>query len=210
MRLGFGAAAFALVAISWRLPVWEARLTAPQFPPPLGPLRLTAYGHGVRGDIESVNQLNHYVGMQAFSDSNAPEIALWGPVIVLALAAVVVATLLPPAHLMARLARWGLWLTPVGVLVDIQYRLWQYGQTVQPDAAIRVDPFTPLVVGPTKVLNFTTWAYPGLGLWCVLLAAFLLSFGPKVTLWARARWRNRPIYVSEEEFEAMRGSEVTR
>ncbi len=202
-QLGFGAAAFALVALAWRLPVWEARLTAPQFPPPLGPLRLTAYGHGVVGDVESVNQLNHYVGMQAFSDGNAPEIGLWGPTVLLALAAVAVATLLPRTHIVARLARWALWLVPLGVLVDIQYRLWQYGQSVKPDAAIRVDPFTPLVVGPTKVLNFTTWAYPGLALWCVVLAAFLMSFGPGLWRRGNAWWRRRPIYVSQDEFEAM-------
>ena len=71
-RIVLGLAAAVLVIIAWRLPVWQARLTAPQFPPPLGPLRLTAYGHGVEGDIEQVNQLNHYVGMQAFSDATHP------------------------------------------------------------------------------------------------------------------------------------------
>ena len=202
-RIVIGLAAAVLVIIAWRLPVWQARLSAPQFPPPLGPLRLTAYGHGVEGDIEQVNQLNHYVGMQAFSDADAPEIALWGPVVLLALVAVVLATVLPRTHPLARLGKIGLWLIPIGTLVDIQFRLWQYGQSVQPDAAIRVEPFTPLVVGPTKVLNFTTWAYPGEALWLIALAAFLVTFGPGLTARIQDRWRHRAIYVSDEEYRAL-------
>lgn len=203
LRIVLGLAAAALVILAWRLPVWQARLTAPQFPPPLGPLRLTAYGHGVEGDVESVNQLNHYVGMQAFSNADAPEIALWGPVVLLALGAVALATLLPPQHPVARLAKIGLWLVPIGTLADIQFRLWQYGQSVQPDAAIRVEPFTPLVVGPTKVLNFTTWAYPGEALWLIALAALLVTFGPGLASRIQDRWRRRAVYVSDEEYRAL-------
>lgn len=203
LRIVLGLAAAVLVILAWRLPVWQARLTAPQFPPPLGPLRLTAYGHGVEGDIDQVNQLNHYVGMQAFSNGDAPEIAFWGPVVLLALVAVILATVLPPRHLVARLAKLGLWLIPIGTLIDIQFRLWQYGQSVQPDAAIRLEPFTPLVVGPTKVLNFTTWAYPGEALMMITLAAFLVTFGPGLVSRVREGWRHRPVYVSDEEYEAM-------
>ncbi|MDH4111916.1 MAG: hypothetical protein OEV60_04435 [Actinomycetota bacterium] len=204
LRIALGIVSAILVLLAWRLPVWQARLTAPQFPPPLGPLRLTAYGNGVQGDIDQVNQLNHYVGMQAFSNADAPEIAFWGPVVLLALVAVALATLLPPRHLVARLAKIALWLVPIGTLADIQFRLWQYGQSVQPDAAIRVEPFTPLVVGPTKVLNFTTWAYPGEALWFITLAAFLVTFGPGLAEWAHDRWRRRAVYVSDEEYRELK------
>ncbi len=203
LRIVLGLAAAVLVVLAWRLPVWQARLTAPQFPPPLGPLRLTAYGHGVEGDIEAVNQLNHYVGMQAFSNSDAPEMALWGPTILLALVLIGLATLLPKDRRLTTVAKVGLWLIPLGTLLDVQVRLWQYGQSVQPDAAIRLEPFVPLVVGPTKVLNFTTWAYPGEGLWAIAVAAFLVTFGERLVRWGRDRWTHRPVYVSDEEYEAL-------
>jgi hypothetical protein len=156
------------------LPIWEARLSAPQYPQGLS---LTASAGGVSGDLAEVNELNHYVGMKAFDPSDAPEMKLWGPTIVLGVIAVAVATILPRKHVLARLAVLGLWMIPIGALLDVQFRLYQYGHTVQPDAPIRIEPFTPLVIGPTDVMNFTTWAYPGAALWCLAGAAFLLSAG---------------------------------
>ena len=200
MRIGIGIAAAILVILAWRLPIWEARLSAPQYP--LG-LSLSAGAHGVSGDIEQVNVLNHYVGMAAFDPSDAPETALWVWAILFALGAVAVATALDVRHPLARLARIGLWLVPLGALADVQYRLYQYGQGVQPDATIRLEPFTPLVVGRTHVLNFTTWAFPGGAMWCLFGAAFLISFGARLIRWGRERWATRPIYVDDDvEIEA--------
>ena len=200
LRLVLGLAAVILVGLAWRLPIWEARLTAPQYP---AGLSLTASATGVTGDIDEVNDLNHYVGMQAFETSRAPEMALWAPAIALGLVGVALAVALP-LHLVGKAAKLGLWLIPIGALLDVQYRLYQYGHDVQPDAPIRLDPFTPLVIGPTKVLNFTTWAYPGLAIWCLLLAAFLVTFAPSSLARMREHWRRRPVYVSDEEFEALR------
>ncbi|HEX9888326.1 MAG TPA: NosD domain-containing protein, partial [Nitriliruptorales bacterium] len=76
-------------------------------------------------------------------------------------------------------------LTPLGVLADIQFRLYQYGHDLNPLAALRIDEFTPLVIGPTKVWNFTTWARPGNGLLLIAAAALLLTVAP----WAARRWR---------------------
>jgi copper chaperone NosL len=199
IRIALGLAAAILVILAWRLPIWEARLSAPQYP--LG-LSLTAGGRGVSGDIREINELNHYVGMAAFDPSDAPETVLWGWAILMALVAVVVATVLDVRNPLARLARIGLWLIPLGALADVQYRLHQYGHNVQPDAPIRLDPFTPLVVGPTKVLNFTTWSFPGGAIWCLFGAAFLMSFGAQVIHWGRERWATRPIYVNDEEIPA--------
>lgn len=199
LRIACGIAAAILVVLAWRLPIWEARLTAPQYPQGLS---LTASASGVSGDIDEVNELNHYVGMQAFETSDAPEMALWAPAIGLALIAVALAVSFD-GRLLGRLAKVGLWLVPIGALLDVQYRLYQYGHGVQPDAPIRLDPFIPLVVGPTKVLNFTTWAYPGSAIWCLFGAAFLVTFAPGLVRRAEDRWRHRPVYVSDEEFEVL-------
>lgn len=171
-RIALGLAAVVLVVLAWRLPIWEARMFAPQYPRGLS---LTASASGVTGDIAEINELNHYVGMRAFDTSDAPEMQLWLPTIVLGVIAVAIATMLPRRHVLGRLSRLGIWLIPIGALADVQVRLYQYGHSVQPDSAIRIDPFTPLAVGPTEVLNFTTWAYPGAALWCLFGAAFLLT-----------------------------------
>ena len=171
-RVLVGVAATVLVVAAWRLPIWEARLSAPQYPQGLS---LSAGAGGVSGDIDQIDQLNHYVGIRAFDPADAPEMRLWLPTILFAIVLVAAATLARRGRVLGRLARLGLWSIPIGALIDVQFRLYQYGHSVQPDAPIRIDPFTPLVIGPTKVLNFTTWAFPGAALWCLFAAAFLFS-----------------------------------
>lgn len=201
-RIALGLAAAALVLLSWRLPIWQARLSAPQYPQGLS---LTATGFEVTGDIAEINELNHYVGMKAFDSADAPEMRLWTPTIALALVGVGLSQALPRRHPLGRLARLGLWAIPVGALLDVQFRLYQYGHSVQPDAAIRLEPFTPLVVGPTKVLNFTTWAYPGEALWLLAGAAFLLGFwshAGRAVRWAVAAWKRWGVDEDDVEVEA--------
>ena len=198
VRVALGALAAILVVLSWKLPIWQAHLTAPQYPQGL---RLSASGSGVVGDIREINELNHYVGMAAFTDADAPEIKLWTPVILLGLIGVALGTFLPRKNWLGRLARLGLWMIPIGALLDVQFRLYQYGHGVKPDAAIRLDPFTPLVVGPTHVLNFTTWSFPGPSLWCLFGAAFLVMFGPGLVRRAQLRWVNRGEYEEDDGAE---------
>lgn len=196
IRFALGAAAAVLVVLAWKLPIWQAHLTAPQYPQGL---HLSASGSGVVGDIREINELNHYVGMSAFANSNAPEIKLWTPVILLGLVGVAMGTLIRRERWLGRFARLGLWLIPIGALGDVQFRLYQYGHSVKPDAPIRLDPFTPLVIGPTHVLNFTTWSYPGAALWCLFAAAFLLSFGPWSVRRGQAWWATRGEDDDEED-----------
>ncbi|WP_052664885.1 NosD domain-containing protein [Nitriliruptor alkaliphilus] len=177
VSIALGSIAALLVGVGgWFLPLWQATLYAPQYP---GGLRTIAWGHDVGGDLNEVNALNHYVGLGVFDPNDVPEMALWP----LALVAGVVATLL--AVLVAR--RWVrrlgllyLWTLPVAVLGATQYRLHEFGQDVAPGAAFRMEPFTPWVVGRTTVWNFETWAWPGLGLGAIVLAAVLVTFGPRL------------------------------
>ncbi len=169
-----GGVAVLLVAAGWFFPLWRATLYAPQYP---GGLTMHAYGHQVTGDVDEISGLNHYVGMRPFDIADFPEMALWPYVIIGALVAVGLALLVrrPVLRAIGLVYLWG---TPLGVLAVIQFRLHQYGQDLDPGAALRIDPFTPIVVGPTEVWNFTTWSWPGLGTLALLLAAALLTFGP--------------------------------
>ncbi len=179
-----GAVALALVAAAAMLPLWHSLLTAPQYPEGL---EFVAYGTKVTGDLAEIDSLNHYVGMRPFRPDDLPEMALWPLGLGLAAVAVAAATFI--SHRLVRfLARLYVWLFPLGILAVIQIRLYQFGHDLDPGAAFRMDGFTPLAVGPTTVWNFTAWSLPGLGIFALLAAAAVVTFGPRL---ARRLSRNR-------------------
>src|SRR5690606_33891415 len=57
------------------LPLWEVRLGAPQYPEGLG---LQIFAHTVAGikehDLQNINGLNHYIGMQEIRPDAIPEL----------------------------------------------------------------------------------------------------------------------------------------
>ena len=178
VRIASGLAAIALLLAASQLPIWWARLRAPQYPDGLG---ITVYGNRVEGDLTEINELFHYIGMPPFNFNvaNMPEIRLWLLVILFGMAAAVLAVVTRRRWL-RRLACTGVWLIPIGALADVEFRLWQLGHSLDATSAIRVDPFTPRVIGPTSVMNFTMWAYPGSALILIALAAALVTLAPFV------------------------------
>jgi len=192
-RVTLGLVAAVLVLLSAGLPVWEARLDVKQYPE--GPLVLTAFGDRLQGDVEEVRILNHYVGLKVFDMADLWETALWIPAVVAALGLVVVAVLFPrrspgapkpPRSSIGTLARVGLWAIPVGILADVQFRLYQLGHSMDSGAAFRQEPFTPWVVGRVRVAsNTVTTAWPGRAVALLLAAAFLMTFGMSLYRFAK-------------------------
>jgi hypothetical protein len=176
VRMAACLAAIASLAFAARLPIWQAQFRAPQYP---DGLNVAAYGNRVEGDLGEISELSHYIGMPAFNFVGMPEMRLWPLVILVATVAAVVAVVTRRRWL-RRLACVGLWLVPVGALADVQFRLWQVGHSLDPTSPIRVSPFTPRVVGPTTLMNFTVQSYPGMALILVAVAAALVTSAPFV------------------------------
>ena len=184
-RLALAAVAAVLIVLAARLPVWEARLDVLQYPG--RQLVLTAYGDRLVGDVDEVKILNHYVGLRVFDMAELRETVLWLPAIGVGIACVVVAWVIPrrrpgepkPARSwLGTLARLGLWAIPVGIVADIQSRLYELGHSMDPGAAFRQPPFTPPVIGKAAVAsNVTTTAWPGRAVLYLFVAAFLMTFG---------------------------------
>jgi copper chaperone NosL len=176
VRAASALTAIALLLVAARLPIWRARFSAPQYPQGL---RISAYGNRVEGDMSEINELSHYIGMPPFNFVGMPEMRLWLLVILVAMAAVVLAVVTR-----RRWLRWlacaVVWLIPIGALVDVQFRLWQVGHSLDATAPIRVAPFTPRVVGPTTLMNFTVEGYPGTALVLIAVAAALVTSAPLV------------------------------
>lgn len=186
-RIVAGVAGIALVLVAATLPIWQMRFLAPQYP---AGLDVKAYGDSVVGDLSEITVLSHYIGMPRFDATGMPEMRLWPFVILLAVLGVIVATAVDRAW-WRRLACTGLWLIPVGALADVQFRLWQMGHNLDGSAPLIIDSFTPLVAGPTVVMNFTMWGIPGSALALIAAAAALVTFAPAIPRRIRRRVSER-------------------
>ena len=178
----FAGAAF-LLLVSLLLPYWVLNLKAPQFP---DGLQVKAYVNRLTGDVQELEGLNHYVGLQSFEDGAVFERSI-------AVIAVVTLSLLVVAALRVH-SRWVLVLVfpalvfPVVFMVDLQYWLWNYGHNLDPAApfAAAVGEFTPPLFGPATIAQFTTLALPGLGFIFAVVASAMIAVG----LWYhRKAWK---------------------
>ncbi|HEX6203207.1 MAG TPA: hypothetical protein VF100_09410, partial [Thermoanaerobaculia bacterium] len=160
-----------LVAASLGLPLWSMRMSAPQYP---NGLHLRAHGDRIEGDLYEINIINHSLGMAPIEERPAPEMALFRPAI---LALVLLALTAPLHRWLRRLAILAIAGTPVVVLADLQLWLHRFGQDLDPAAPLRAPPFTPWALGVSSIGNFTTTAWPGLGILCLLAAAAALAAG---------------------------------
>ncbi len=175
------------------LPVWIMKLWAPQYPEGL---QITIFSNTIRGDLQNINLLNHYVGMHAISPNDFREFAYLPQ----ALTAFGVLALLGALFNRRWLAILG-WLAFTGFAVymfsDYAGWLWRYGHDLDPRAPITLPAFTPPVIGFKQMANFKVWSLPGPG---TLLLGVAWLIGP-VAVWldwraAHAAPAHRPAPVA--------------
>ena len=181
-RLLVGLAALLLLAVAvW--PLWEVRLLAPQYPEGLG---LRIWVHTVTGlkpnDINSINGLNHYIGMKPINPQAIPEMR-WMPWIMAALiiSGLVIAIRGARRSLIAWLLAFAL-LGGVG-LWDFWRWEYDYGHNLDLANAIIIIPemsYQPPLIGSKQLANFTATAWPAPAAWAMGVS-FLLAAGVVVT-----------------------------
>jgi copper chaperone NosL len=161
--------AAALVAAALAFPLWGFAMAAPQYPDETLHLQVTRTGIG--GDVHEVSTLQHFIGVRF--PTELPELR-WATGAIIALAALLLAAAFTGANRFGRVYRV---LCAVALLIFltaaagvVQTRLYQVGHERDPSAPMRsLHDFTPPLVGPVKVGNFTVWSFPHIG--GVLLAA---------------------------------------
>ena len=62
-----------LLAANIFLPIWQIELYAPQYPEGL---ELLIYADSLAGDVDIINGLNHYIGMQTLHSENFIEFSI--------------------------------------------------------------------------------------------------------------------------------------
>ncbi|MDX9758236.1 MAG: hypothetical protein RBU27_03665 [Bacteroidota bacterium] len=183
-RLLLATAALLLVG-TFVLPLWQIELEAPQYPEGLG---MNIFLHTVEGaspnDLESINNLNHYIGMKRIEPDSIAELAympfIMAGMIVLGLGAAAW------GRRWTALA-WVLLFAVLGVAGMIDFYIWEYnyGHDLDPRAIIKIPgmSYQPPLIGSEQILNFMAHSYPGIG-------AMIAAVSGMLAAWAW--WRSRP------------------
>ena len=170
-RLLLTAAALALTLV-YAFPLWHIALQAPQYPEGLG---LYIAVNKVTGekpqDLNSINNLNHYIGMKVITPEDIPELRfmpwLLGGLIALGVGAAA-------AGRRALLYGWTV-LFLLGAVAGL-YDFWRwgydYGHNLDPHAIIKIPgmSYQPPRIGGKQLLNFHATSLPSVGGW-ILIAA---------------------------------------
>ena len=160
------------------LNIWEMRLWAPQYSEGL---RLTIYANTIKGDLQNINILNHYVGMKAITPTDFKEFQ-YLPQALTAFGVLALLAALLNRRWIAILG-WVLF-TLFSIYMFREYATWlyKYGHELNPRAAIKLDTFTPPLIGYAKMANFKVLSLPGPG---TILLGIAWILGPVTLLLER-------------------------
>jgi hypothetical protein len=173
-------AAATLTASALLLPLWGFAMSAPQYPDET--LHLQVARTGIDGDVHEVETLQKYIGVRFPTD--LPELQ-WATRAIVVLAGLMLVAAFTRPHGIGRIYRVACASAFLTFLVlsavAVQSRLYRVGHERNPNAPIRaVHNFTPPLVGPVKVGNFTVWSFPHLGAVALVAAATLSILGVRV------------------------------
>lgn len=183
------AGALGLLAVLFT-PIWRIDLQAPQYPEGL---RMQIYANSLQGNIDIINGLNHYIGMQSLHSADFPEFKVL-PLIIVFFALLFVVT----AIMLRRSLLFVLFILYVGfgILAMADFWRWEYhyGHNLNPAAAIVVPgmSYQPPLVGFKQLLNFGAYSMPDLGGWLFMGAGVLL-------LWVVFKNRKKSFAVSNTQ-----------
>jgi hypothetical protein len=168
-------------------PLWRLTMYAPQYQ---DGLRLEIYSYKLEGgnhgqDTKEINLLNHYIGMKDLVAEDFTEF-LWLPFAVgtfglLFLRTVVLGTvghLVDVTVLFVYFSGFSVW--------TFAHKLWAYGHTLSPTAAVKVPPFMPPIFGGKQLANFEVYSYPALASYA-LAGVSLALFLALLLCWRAAR-----------------------
>jgi len=180
-----------LLAAIYVFPLWDLTMFAPQYPEGL---RLHIYSYKLVGgnnnqDVKEINVLNHYIGMRDLVEEDFTEFK-WLPFVVgamglLYMRAAVLGTI---GHVVDVLvlnmyfSAFALW--------SFGYKLYQYGHSLAPTAAVKVDPFMPPLFGFKQLANFEVYSYPGPASYAMGVSTLLL-FVALAVAWRQVRTEGR-------------------
>lgn len=175
-RMLVALAALSMIIVYF-LPLWQIGLEAPQYPEGLGLyIAIDKIVGQQPQDLNSINGLNHYIGMKVISPDDIPELK-YMPKIVAGLIALglLVAVMGKRRMLMGYAAV--LLLFSLAGLADFYKWSYDYGHNLSPDAILKIPGMTyqPPLIGSRQLLNFHATSWPASGGWVLIAAVTVVS-----------------------------------
>ena len=160
------------LATLWIFPMWRIDLRAPQYP---GGLSMKIWINDVKGDVDVINGLNHYIGMNTIHKKDFPEFVYLPDTIMIFMALGAVVFILNRKVLYYI---WALLFTVIGIFSFYDFYKWEYtyGHHLDPKAPIKVPgmSYQPPLFGYKKLLNFEVLSQPDIAGWFYIGAGVLL------------------------------------
>lgn len=161
-----------LLAVSIFVPLWYIDLDAPQYPEGL---RLLIYPNKLAGNVDIINGLNHYIGMETLHAENFIEFTVLPYIIGFFALLTLIIALAGRRKLIYLLL--GLFIA-FGIIAMVDFWKWEYnyGHNLNPDAAIKVPgmAYQPPLIGFKQLLNFGAYSFPDIGGWLFIGAGVLM------------------------------------
>jgi copper chaperone NosL len=146
------------LASLWILPMWRIDLRAPQYP---GGLSMKIWINDVKGDVDIINGLNHYIGMSTIHKKDFPEFVFLPTTM-----AVFMILGLGVLFINRKIAYyiWSSLFAFIGIFSFYDFYKWEYnyGHNLNPEAPIKVPgmSYQPPLFGYKKLLNFEVLSQP--------------------------------------------------
>jgi len=161
-----------MLVISIFVPIWRIELNAPQYPEGL---MMQIFSNKLGGQVDIINGLNHYIGMQTLHAENFIEFTILPYIIGSYALLIFVAGLIGKK-------KW-LYFTFIafvvfGIVAMADFWRWEYnyGHNLDPSAAIIVPgmSYQPPLIGFKQLLNFGAYSVPDIGGWLFVAGGLLM------------------------------------
>lgn len=163
------------LALHFLYPMWQISMFAPQYPEGLS---VDIYSYKLVGghngnDIAEINELNHYIGMQTIDRAQLADLDwlpfAFGILTMIGLRVAAIGNVRALIDFVALSMYFGAF-----SMGRFWYKMYSLGHHLDPKAAFKMEPFTPVMFGTKQVANFLTQSYPQTG--TILIATALTGF----------------------------------
>ena len=169
------------------LPIWKIDLYAPQYPEGLV---LLIYANKLGGNVDIINGLNHYIGMQTLHTENFMEFFILRYILGFFVACILLVALMGRKKIVYILFV-AFVLFSVLSMADFYRWNYNYGHNLDPNAAIVVPgmAYQPPLIGYKQLLNFGAYSMPATGGMLFIACGMLILFVVLLEKNVFSRWK---------------------